>query len=821
MKKHAFHLDWEFRKEAAEEWKDIILPHDAMLTETRDAGCENGANTGYFPGGKYRYRKKFQIPESRDAENVILEFEGVYCNSEVFINGEKAGGHRYGYTNFYIDITDFIYTDREKYNEILVKVDNSKEPNSRWYTGSGIYRPVHLFTGGKAYIHPNKVKITAENGDIAVETNYVSSNENISVHTEILYNNELVVISNTAESGVQQLKIPHANKWSAESPNLYHCRISLLEDGEILDSHETEFGIRSISVSAREGLRINGEEVKLRGACIHHDNGILGAATYEDAEKRRIKILKEAGFNAVRAGHNPLSKAILQACDRYGLYVIDETFDQWYIPKTKYDYASIFEEDWKMDTTAMVEKDYNHPSVIMYSIGNEVSETVNERGIELTEKQADKVRELDPTRPVTIGINLFLNGFAKLGMGIYSEEKIDKKEKKDKSPKKEKKNQASGSEFINNMMTAMGSFMNNFGRLPLVDKATRDAFAKVDVAGYNYGSGRYRMESRKHPDRVIAGSETFPGDLAKNWKMVKKFPYLIGDFMWTGFDYLGEAGLGASTYPGQENSNPKPYPWLLFGGGVIDITGYQTPQAAYNKVVWGLIDRPIIAVEPVHYYPAKPVESMWRHSDGLASWSWDDCEGKKATVEVYSAAPQVELFLNGKSMGSKKAGEANKYKAVFKNIPYEKGTLTAVSKDKKGKELSKSQLESAGSSLRLQVGAERSSLQANGQDLAYIDIAFTDDQGIVKVLENRTITVEVEGPGDLIGFGSANPYTEESFLDPFQMPYRGRAQAIVRTAVNPGTIKVYITAEGCEPAEVQIAVNESWTVHKRETVLVE
>lgn len=810
VKKHSFYLDWEFRKEKEQDWKSIVLPHDAMLVEKREPNCANGANTGYFPGGKYVYRKKFEIPEEWKAESFVVEFEGVYRNSEVFVNGKKAGGHRYGYTNFYVNITDFIDTGTT--NEILVTVDNSEEPNSRWYTGSGIYRPVNLYTGSAAYIHPNGVKITAETENITVETKFTSSSAiNISVVTEIFNKNDLVAQTRVVGHGLQQLNIPNSKKWSAQSPDLYHCRVSLMENEEVIDIHELEFGIRKISIDAQEGLRINGENVKLRGACIHHDNGILGAATYADAEERRIRILKEAGFNAIRAGHNPMSKAILQACDRYGMYVIDETFDQWYIPKTKYDYASIFEEDWEKDTAAMVEKGYNHPSVIMYSIGNEISETIYERGIQLTKTQAEKVRELDATRPVTIGINLFLNGFAKLGMGIYSEEKINNEPKKANSAKekKNKKEKASGSEFVNNMMSAMGSFMNNFGRLPLVDKATRDAFAKVDVAGYNYGNGRYKLERKKHSNRVIVGSETFPGDLAKNWRLVKKYPNLIGDFIWTGFDYIGEVGLGANTYSGQKNGNPKPYPWLLFGGGVIDITGYQTPQAAYNKVVWGMVEEPIIAVEPVNYYPDKPTVSMWRHSDGVASWAWDNCEGKKAIVEVYSAAPQVELLLNGKSKGTKKAGEAKKFKAVFKDISYEKGTLVAISKDEQGNELFKSQLQSAKDNLRLSVNIERSTLTANGQDLSYINIAFTDDQGIIKVLENKMITVNAEGAGELIAFGSANPYTEEGFLSNLHTPYRGRALAIVRAGTESGTIKVNISAESCEIVQVEVEVKNA------------
>ena len=799
MRRYNFNLDWEFKKCGTEKWKPVTLPHDAMLTEERDPDCKNGHNTGFYPGGRYEYKKYFTIDQSNDGK-VILEFEGIYRNSEVFVNGVKAGSHHYGYTNFYIDITG--YLNFGKQNEILVTVDNSEEPNSRWYTGSGIYRSVNLYMGRSSYINPNGVRITSETEDVEIEVQY-QSDKVCTIKTDILFEGQFVQ-SETSQDASLKLHIANAKKWSVESPKLYVCSVSLMEDGEVVDTHEEEFGIRKIMCDANSGLRINGEEIKLRGACVHHDNGILGAATYPDAEERRVKILKEAGFNAIRSAHNPISKAMLAACDRLGMYVMDETFDQWYIHKTKYDYASYFESEWEKDTIAMVAKDYNHPSVIMYSVGNEVSETAQERGIELTELQVKKVREFDVTRPVTCGINLFLNGLVRMGKGIYKEEDKDNKPEKGKKSKREKKQKASGSEFVNIFMSFMGSFMNNFGRLPFVDKATRDAFEKLDICGYNYGYGRYRMEKRTHPERVIVGSETFPPDLARNWRLVEKLPYLIGDFMWTGFDYLGEAGLGSFTYPEQTSGMRKPYPWLLAECGVIDITGLQTAQARYNQVVWGFIDYPVIAVQPVHRYPDKPMTSMWRGTNAVESWAWDNCEGKKAVVEVYSTAPQVELLLNSRSVGVKKAGDSADYKAVFNGISYESGTLTAIAKDRDGKELSRSELKSAQKEVYLWADMENTKMRANGQDLAYINIAFADKDGIVKVLEDKEIEVLVEGPGTLVGFGSANPYTEEGFLINKHTPYFGRTQAIVRAGTTPGTVLVKISAQGCEDMILEI-----------------
>ncbi len=793
MKKINYNLNWEFTKTGTENWVNVTLPHDAMLLEQRIPTCKNGHNTGFFPGGKYTYKKYIKSTDIRGNKEVILEFEGIYRYSEVFINGKKAGGHNYGYTNYYVDITDFLEPGMD--NELLVTVDNSQEPNSRWYSGSGIYRPVNLFVGDTTYIKPNGVKITAETEDVTVQVDYISKNE-CQLKAEIFYKGQLIAHSESNNEGTINIHIDDAKKWSAESPELYTCRVTLMENGKDADIHEETFGIRKITYDAVTGFRINGQETKLRGACIHHDNGILGAAAYKDAEERKIRILKEAGFNAIRSSHNPLSKDMLNACDSLGMYVMDETFDQWYIPKTQYDYASCFEENWQEDTSAMVDKDYNHPSVVMYSIGNEVSETAQERGIELTGLQTEKIHSLDSTRPVTCGINLFLNGFVKMGKGIYSQE--DTKKKKKSGPKNKKK-KATGSEFINIFMSAIGSFMNNFGRLSFVDKATRDAFSKLDICGYNYGYGRYKMEKRKHPERIIVGSETFPPDLAKNWEKVKELPYLIGDFIWTGWDYIGEAGLGCVTYPDQDTDGglQKKYPWLLCGSGVIDITGYRSAQSKYNQVIWGQIDYPVIAVQPLQYYPDKPKKSMWRTSDAIESWAWDNCEGKKANIEIYSSVYKVELLLNGKSIGEKRTGKKSSYKAVFKNVPYESGNITAIAKDKKGNELSRRQLHSAKEKTVLIAEAEKTLLNANCQDLAYINIAFADEQGIVKVLKNDEIKIKVEGAGELIGFGSANPFTEEGFLANTHKPYYGRAQAIIRAGIAPGKITVKISAVGC------------------------
>ncbi len=804
MKKINFNQGWEFQKEGTEGWQAVDLPHDAMLAEKRDPDCSNGSNTGFFPGGKYLYRKRLEVPADWMSKCVLLEFEGVYRKSTVEINGKIAGGHRYGYTNFFVDATPYFLFGSE--NEIIVKADNSQEPNSRWYSGSGIYRSVALWMGDPAHILPQGIKIDAPDGNITVKTEFVApEKEYYALRIEISYDGKIVAeVGEAAE--VQKLVIPDPKLWSAENPNLYTCKVILLQDGHLKDEASTVFGIRRIEWGAQNGLRVNGAEVKLRGGCVHHDNGILGAATFPAAEQRRVRIMKEAGFNAIRSSHNPMSKAMLDACDRLGMYVMDEAFDQWYIRKTKYDYSADFESNWQADLLAMVEKDYNHPCVLMYSIGNEVSETAQVRGIELTGKMVEFIHSLDSYRAVTCGINLMLNGLASLGMGIYKQDdqvRVKQKKKKSAKPQKQK---ASGSAFFNAMMNTVGSAMKNIGRLGFVDKATRDAFEKLDICGYNYGSGRYPKEGENYPQRVVVGSETFPFDIAKNWCMVEKYPYLIGDFMWTSWDYLGEAGMGAWNYSDQPGGAAgKPYPWLLAGCGVIDITGLCTAEAYYAQTVWGLIDRPYIAVRPVDRYPEKPTISMWRGTNAVESWAWDGCEGKKAIVEVYSDTPQVELQLNGKTLGTRKAGDTANYRAMFK-VAYEPGKLTALARDKNGKELSRNSLHSAEDGAEIRATVDRQILQADGEDLAFINIEFTDSAGTVRVLENRSITVLVEGAGTLLSFGSADPCTEESFLSNTHKPYHGRAQAIVRAGSKPGKITVIISADGLESKEVEMSV---------------
>lgn len=763
MKKISFNNNWTCNGKA------VTLPHDAQILEKRSPDASDGGH-GYFPGGVYTYEKTFTAPADWEGKKVLVEFEGVYKNSTVSLNGKRIGGHKYGYTTFTVELTGLNYGGE---NTLTVVADNSQLPNSRWYSGSGIYRPVWLHIGGDARIEYQGVKITTLSIDparIKVETEATGD-----VAVEILEGETVVA---TGSGAACELEIPNARLWSDETPNLYTARVTCGSDVV-----EEKFGIRKIEWSPK-GLLINGKKTLLRGGCVHHDNGILGAATYDESEWRRVRILKEAGFNAIRSAHNPTSRAMLEACDHYGMYMMDETFDMWYNRKNKFDYGCDFEENWEADTAAMVRRDYNHPSVILYSIGNEVAEPGEPKGLDYGKKQIDLIHSLDATRPVTCGLNLMVMSRAAKGQGIYQdgEQKVNAPEQKNK---KEEKVQ-NGSLAFNIMASLVGSGMNKGGNSPKVDAIATPIIDALDIAGYNYGSGRYPLEEKQHPERIILGSETFPQDIYKNWEQVKKYPYILGDFMWTSWDYLGEAGIGAWSYTGGMPFN-RPYPWVLAGAGVIDILGNPDASCRYASTVWGLEKAPRIGVKPVNHPGVRVSKSVWRGTNAIESWAWAGCEGNKAEVEVYSDAETVELLLNGKRLGKKKLKEM---KAIFKT-KYAPGKLTAVAYDAMGREISRRTLESAEGKTKVVVAPEKET--ARPGEICYIPVEIVGENGVVESNADKRLTVSVEG-GQLLAFGSANPCHEDQYHTGSFTTYYGRALAIVR-AGECGQMRICVEGE--------------------------
>ena len=770
--------------------KPVTLPHDAMLAEPRTALSAGGTNTGWYEGYDYEYRRTLTVPENELADTHILEFEGVYHNAEVWLNGQKAAFRPYGYTNFYVDCAPYLHAGE---NELRVIARNADQPNSRWYSGAGIYRPVQLWTARGAHIVLNGVKIRTLSLDPAVVEVRVKTTAPGTVRLMV---DDLPAVQQESDGeAVFTLTLDNARLWTPETPNLYTCRVSFADD-EVTET----FGVRKVEWGT-DGFLLNGKRYIIQGACIHHDNGLLGAVCDPDAVARKVRLLKENGYNAIRSAHNPCSKALLTECDRQGMLVMDEYIDHWYIHKTEHDYVDYFAEWWQQDLTDMVEKDYNHPCVVLYSTGNEVSETAQKRGIALTKEMTDFLHELDDSRPVTCGVNIFFNFLSSIGFGVYSDEKAKKEaeraEKAKQRGEKAAKKKAVGSQFFNNLAGLLGDeFMKRGATLHGCDVKTRDAFANMDIAGYNYGIYRYKHDLKKYPQRLILGSETFCNDAYKFRELAKQEPRLVGDFVWAGMDYLGEVMVGSWEYADYAETFDGGPGWVSAGSGRIDLTGKPLGEALYTRVALEADNGPYIAVCPVNHTGDRHSPSAWKMTNAIPSWSWTGCEERKANVEVYARAARVELVLNGHTVGSKTL--KNDCLAKF-SIPYESGTLEAVSYDAADHEMGRCKLQSAGGTTRLTLDAEE--LTVKPGHLCYIRLRYTDENGITKPLARGNIQVQVRG-GTLVGLGSACPFNKHSYLDNETDTYYGEALAIVR--MGDGDAMTIAASDGEYSAELTV-----------------
>lgn len=799
----------------------VILPNDAMWSEERTEASKGENHIGWFAGKDYEYRKLFFVPEDDRNKTILIEFEGVYHNAEVYLNGKKVLFRPYGYTNFYVDTKNALLYGEQ--NEIRVIARNSDQPNSRWYPGTGIYRPVFLWIGGEKHIPVNGVRIRTvsyepavievevktcgsgrvqievfdDSGELVAEKEVDSlisvskdSKENVSVAKGPEEKGDVFKEPEEREARSKETKcrtavrivIPSAKLWNCGTPNLYCCRVTFGED-----IVEEQFGIRFLEWNQKAGFAINGKRVILRGACIHHDNGILGACAFPEAEERKVRILKEQGYNALRSAHNPCSKALLDACDRLGMLMMDEYVDVWYIHKTEYDYVEHLLRWWKQDLKDMVEKDYNHPSVILYSTGNEVSETAQKKGIRLTGQFTQYLHSLDSTRPVTCGINIFFNFLSSIGLGVYSDDKAKKNAQAAKQRAgsgKEKKKKPVGSEFYNTLACLAGDYFMKCGAtLYPCDLKTRDAFANMDIAGYNYGIFRYLHDLKKYPDRLILGTETFCKDAYSFWEKAKRNPRILGDFVWAGMDYIGETGDGAAEYSDYKEENPACR--MTGGNGRVDLLGKPRAEAAFTRVAFEQEKGPFIAVNPV-YQKEKLNLTGWQLTKAVESWSWHGCNGQKATVEVYARAAEVELLVNGKAVGRK--SYKNTCRRVFQT-KYEDGEITAVSYDDMGRVIGRQTLKTAGKETKLRICPEEQEVKP-GQ-LVFIQLQYMDAEGIWKPMVREKLKVSVEN-GVLMGLGSANAYVKGNYAKDTVETYYGEAMAVVR-AGESGAVAVTVT----------------------------
>ena len=771
--------------------KAVTLPHDAMLAEPRTAISAGGTNTGWYEGYDYEYQRTLTVPENELADTHILEFEGVYHNAEVWLNGQKAAFRPYGYTNFYVDCAPYLHAGE---NELRVIARNADQPNSRWYSGAGIYRPVQLWKARGAHITLNGVKIRTLSLQPAIVEVRVKTTAPGTVRLTV---DDLPAMQQESDGeAVFTLTLDNARLWTPETPNLYTCRVSFADD-EVTET----FGVRKVEWGT-DGFLLNGKRYIIQGACIHHDNGLLGAVCDPDAVARKVRLLKENGYNAIRSAHNPCSKALLTECDRQGMLVMDEYIDHWYIHKTEHDYVDYFNDWWRQDLTDMVEKDYNHPCVVLYSTGNEVSETAQKRGIALTKEMTDFLHKLDDSRPVTCGVNIFFNFLSSIGFGVYSDEKAKKEaeraEKAKQRGEKAARKKAVGSQFFNNLAGLLGDeFMKRGATLHGCDVKTRDAFANMDIAGYNYGIYRYKHDLKKYPQRLILGSETFCNDAYKFRELAKQEPRLVGDFVWAGMDYLGEVMVGSWEYADYAETFDGGPGWVSAGSGRIDLTGKPLGEALYTRVALEADNGPYIAVCPVNHTGDRHSPSAWKMTNAMPSWSWTGCEGRKANVEVYARAARVELVLNGHTVGSKTL--KNDCLARF-SIPYESGTLEAVSYDAADHEIGRYKLQSAGGATSLTLDAEEPAAQTG--HLCYVRLRYTDENGITKPLMRGNIQVQVRG-GTLVGLGSACPFNKHSYLDSETDTYYGEALAIVR--MGDGDAMTIAASDGEYSAELTVS----------------
>lgn len=789
----------------ANAWNDVTLPHDALLTLDRDPHIKGGETSGYFPGGTFEYKRV--IPEVQAETDFVqfVEFDGVYRDANVYVNGTLAGQNAFGYSRFIVRIDPFLVTGVS--NEI--KVDCKSHLDSRWYTGAGIYRDVHLITKPLTHIKVDGVRVTTPHIEESQATVSVAVTvANLSARTKTTRLNSTIrnslgetvghvtspVTLLPGEEQVARLTayVHNPMLWSVDNPLMYTAVVELYEGESLEDQESVPFGIRSLQLDPSNGLRINGAPVKLRGACLHGDNGALGAAAIGRAEERKIELLKEAGFNAIRSSHHPASPALLDACDRLGMLVMDETFDMWTSSKSDFDYSFNFPKWWEQDVEAIVAKNFNHPSVIFYSIGNEIPEAGNKHGARLGRLQAERIRELDPTRFVTNGINGFVAVLDSVLEGMRA-----------------RRQEAAGapSGGVNQMMNSFGAMMDSIQASPMVSAATEESFAVLDVAGMNYGAARYEQDNTDFPNRMIIGTETWPDTIDKNWELVTRFPHVLGDFTWTGMDYLGENGIGVLKYKGEPGATTSgfvtPYPGLTAFSGDLDLTGHRRTISYYREVVFGLRTEPYIAVQrPERYNSEIAMATPWSWSDTISNWSWPSYEGKPIRIEVYSDADEIELLLNESTIARSTVGQNKAYRADF-DVTYEPGTLTAVAL-KDGIEVGRSSISSASSRIQISANADRTTIQATARDLAFIDIALTDENGILHNVE-RAVTVEVTGDGILQGLGSGHHTSAEPFNSTMRTTLDGRALAIVRP-LRAGQIKVTISCEDTQPVEVSLSV---------------
>ncbi len=855
MKKIDFNHDWIFTQEGTERQETVTLPHDAMINTDRNPGIRNYFLLAGFEGGKYIYTKTFHAPEEYCQKTLILEFEAVYCMSRVYINGEPVCEKPYGFTPFWVPLNPYLKFGGD--NEIRVEANVPKEGHGRWYTGGGIYRPVNLCIGEENHIalygvkvttlgiNPARIQVDVEirgaglvSVDIRKDGKTVASGSREVKPEERTAEDKgreeessgRAAESTKREAGAGnarvslQLEIPDAKLWSAETPELYQAVVTLTRGEKVYDEVTESFGIRTIEVSPEKGLLINGVPTFLRGGCIHNDNGVIGVINNDATELHRARNLKKSGFNALRSAHHPMSRSLMKACDEVGLYVMDEAFDYWYRPKGGNPHCGLFLDTFREDTRAMVQDAYNHPCVVIYSIGNEIPEAGGVKGVRVGKEIVDIIHSIDTTRPTTLcpsvhWLREYLDGVPYLTR--------DEDEWTAESPENKEKD---WKHYMKIFLGAAANIPEDEKNMPypptfvrMDEEATKNLYPYLDIAGYNYYEDKYDTLHELHPERVLLGTETRGERIVDTMRYAKEHPFLIGDFIWTLQEHLGEVNCCNISYgknfsgkdshgegaEGKEKGKEKgcfsgrDYPWLINYGGTIDLIGTILPSIHKYEFAWDENKKGLyLASQPPVHEGLAPDVKGYRWTDTVDGWTYEGYEGKPAWVDAYTDAAEVEIFVNGVSAGR------SPVKDYYAKLPciYQPGELLGVGYDGNGKELYRTSVRTAGPDTVICAVPDKTILQAGEEDFCFIDIAVMDSEGRLKLLPERKVKIRIEGAGSIQGFGSANHLNEEKFNQPCHTTYLGRLQAVIRSGKTPGEVKVTFSGEGMEDTVVRLQV---------------
>jgi beta-galactosidase len=747
------------------QWRLLTLPHDWSIEGAFSEKNPTGQAGGGLPAGIGWYRKTFVVPASAQGKNVFIDFDGVYCNSEVWINGHYLGRRPNGYISFQYDLSPYLHYGAGN-NVIAVKVDNSAQPNSRWYTGSGIYRNVWLSTVAKSYIPQWGTFVTAKvntaNAIVSMQTQVVVRQKGLNLKASVytpsgqLVNSITTAIedADTAANINQNIIVGQPQLWSVERPYLYKVVLQVLDGRQVIDRYQTTLGIRSFNFDVNKGFSLNGQFMKIKGVCMHHDLGALGAAINVRAIERQLEILKDMGCNAIRTSHNPPAPEFLDLCDKMGFIVMDEAFDMWRKKKNKQDYYQYFPEWHKRDLEDMVKRDRNHPSIMMWSIGNEIREQFDSTGITITRELVNIVKNLDKTRPVTSALS-------------------------EADPKKNFIYQSGALDILgfNYHPETYADFPKNYpGQKFLASEtvsgyATRGYYDTPTDSTRHWPTGSKAKLTQGNPEFAVTAYDNvaayWGATHEEYWKIIKKHDFLSGEFVWSGFDFIGE---------------PVPYPWPARSSyyGIIDLAGF--PKDVYYMYQSEWTSKPVLHILP--------------------HWNWE--AGK--TVDVwayYNNADEVELYLNGRSLGIQKK-QGDDLHVVWK-VPFEAGTLKAVSRQN-GRIVLTKEVKTAGTPARIELLADRKLIKSDGKDLSFITVRVLDAAGNVVPNADNLVDFTIKGKGTLAGVDNGSQSSMESFKEPQRKAFHGLCLAIIQAAQSPGIVTVTAKADGLISATIAIRV---------------